>query len=105
MKKIVQIKRVEQYVNKLRKIGIYINNQKVDTIRDGETKSFELDTDENEIYVKIDWCKTKPLKIENEENETIKLELGSNLSGWRLLLGIYYITFKTSEYLYLKKKR
>lgn len=76
----------------------------MDTIRDGETKSFELDADENEIYVKIDWCKTKPLKIENVENETIKLELGSNLSGWRLLLGIYYITFKTSEYLYLKRK-
>ena len=103
-KKTVEIKRVKQYTNKARAIGIYINNKKVDTIRDGETKSFELDADENEIYVKIDWCKTKPLKIENVENETIKLELGSNLSGWRLLLGIYYITFKTSEYLYLKRK-
>jgi hypothetical protein len=103
-KKTVEIKRVKQYANKARAIGIYINNKKVDTIRDGETKSFELDADENEIYVKIDSCKTKPLKIENAENETIKLELGSNLSGWRLLLGIYYITFKTSEYLYLKRK-
>jgi hypothetical protein len=103
-KKTVEIKRVKQYANKARAIGIYINNKKVDTIRDGETKSFELNADENEIYVKIDWCKTKPLKIENAENETIKLELGSNLSGWRLLLGIYYITFKTSEYLYLKRK-
>jgi len=103
-KRIVEIKRVKQYANKARAIGIYINNKKVNTIRDGETKSFELNADENEIYVKIDWCKTKPLKIESVENETIKLELGSNLSGWKLLLGIYYITFKTSEYLYLKRK-
>ncbi|RYM35409.1 hypothetical protein ERX46_00010 [Brumimicrobium glaciale] len=103
-KRIVEIKRVKQYANKARAIGIYINNEKVDTIKDGETKSFELDAGENDISTKIDWCKTKPLKIESEENGTIKLELGSNLSGWKLLLGIYYITFKTSEYLYLKRE-
>lgn len=103
-KRIIEINRVKQYTNKARAIEIYINNQKVDTIRGGETKSVELNDDENEIYVKIDWCKTKPLKIESIENETIKLELGSNLSGWKLLLVFYYIIFKTSEYLYLKRQ-
>ena len=103
-KKIIEINRIKQYANKARAIGIYINDKKVDTIRDGETKSFELDSEKNEIYVKIDWCKTKPLKIITTENETTKLELGSNLSGWKLFLGIYYVIFNTSEYLYLKKK-
>lgn len=104
-KKIVEVNRIKQYANKARAIGIYINDKKVDTIRDGETKSFELDSEKNEIYVKIDWCKTKPLKINTEENEITRLELGSNLSGWNLLFGINYIIFKTSEYLYLKKNK
>ena len=64
----------------------------------------KLVIDENEIYAKIDWCKTKPLKINTKENETTTLELGSNVSGWKLLLGIYYVTFNTSEYLYLREK-
>ncbi len=99
----IEVKRVKQYANKTRAIGIYINNKKVDTIRDGETKSFEVDTEENEISAKIDWCKTKPIKIKTAENEISRLELGSNLSGWKLIFSIYYVLFNTSEYLYLKK--
>jgi len=104
MKKTIEINRIKQYANKARAIGIYLNNEKVDTIRDGETKSFELDCEENEIFVKIDWCKTKPLKIITQEDETARFELGSNLSGWKLLIGSYYMIFNTSEYLYLRRK-
>jgi hypothetical protein len=103
-KRTIEINRTQQYANKARTIGIYINNKKIDTISDGETKVFEVDSDENEVYAKIDWCKTKPIKINSKENEMTKFELGSNLVGWKLLIAIYYITFKTSEYLYLKRK-
>ncbi|MDY7395559.1 hypothetical protein UMM65_09920 [Aureibaculum sp. 2210JD6-5] len=103
-KRKIEITRTKQYANKARSIGIYINNKKVDTIKDGETKTFELDAEENDIYAKIDWCQTEPQKIITKENETTRLELGSNLSGWKLLLASYYITFKTSEFLYLRKK-
>ncbi|MGR7813858.1 hypothetical protein [Lacinutrix undariae] len=101
-KRTIEINRRQQYANKARAIGIYINDKKVDTIKDGKTKKIEVDSDENEVYVKIDWCKTKLVKINTKENELTKLELGSNISGWKSLLAIYYITFKTSEYLYLK---
>jgi hypothetical protein len=103
-KRAIEIYRKKQYANKARAIGIYINNKKVETIRDGETKIFEVDSDENEIYAKIDWCKTNPIKIITRENETTKFELGSNTSGWKSLIVIYYITFKTSEYLYLIRR-
>lgn len=100
---IIEIKRIKQYANKARAIEIYINNKKIDTIRDGETKSFQVDPIQNEVYAKIDWCKTKPIKINTKENAISKLELGSNLSGFKLLFAFYYVIFKTSEYLYLKK--
>jgi len=103
-KRKIEITRTKQFANKARAIGIYINSKKVDTIRDGETKIFDLETAENEIYVKIDWCKTVPQKIIINEGETKRLELGSNLSGWKLLLAIFYISTNTSEYLYLRKK-
>jgi hypothetical protein len=95
-KRQIEISRNKQYANKARAIGIYINNNKVATITDGETKCIEVDIEENEIYVKIDWCKTKPVKFITLENETTSLELGSNASVWNLI-------FNTSEYLYLKR--
>ncbi|WP_339875438.1 hypothetical protein [Olleya marilimosa] len=100
---IIEIKRLKQYANKARAIQIYINNKKIDTIKDGETKSFQVDPIQNQVYAKIDWCKTKPLKINTKENTITKLELGSNLSGFKLKFALYYVIFKTSEYLYLKK--
>lgn len=73
-KRTIEINRKKQYANKARAIGIYINDKKVDTIKDGETKKNEVDSDENKVYVKIDWCKTKPVKINTKENELTKLE-------------------------------
>lgn len=105
MNRVIEITRIEQYANKARSIGIYINNKKVDTLKDGETKRFELDSDENEIYAKIDWCKTKRIKTITTTNKTTRLELGSILSGWRLYLALYYVTFKPSNYLYLKIRK
>ncbi len=99
----VEIHRVKQWANKARTIGIYINNEKVGTIRNGETKTFELDCKENEIYAKIDWCKTIPLKVKAIEDKTIKFELGSNVTGWKMFIALLYITTKASEYLYLRK--
>ncbi len=99
----IEITRVNQRAIKAREIGIYINDTKIGLIKNGETKEFEINTGVNEIYAKIDWCKTKPMKLSTIENEITKLELGSNINGWKLLLSIYYITLNTSEYLFLKK--
>ena len=101
----IEINRTRQYANKARAIAIFVNGKKVGSIKDGETELFNLEEQRNEVFAKIDWCKTKPLEISCKENETVKLELGSSLSGAKMLLAIYYIIFKTSEYLYLKKSR
>lgn len=98
----IVVKRASEYANMVRSIGIYIDNVKFDSLNNGETKVFELDPGIHEIYAKIDWCKTKPLIIDIRENDTAALELGSNATGWRMLLTFYYITLNTSEYLYLR---
>ncbi len=102
MNSILEIHRTEQWANKARAIKIYINGKQVDTIRDGEVKSIKLTEEKNEVVVKIDWCKTKPLIINSSDNSIVKLELGSNLIGWKFFIGLWYIIFKTSDYLYLK---
>ncbi|MFD1552947.1 hypothetical protein [Putridiphycobacter roseus] len=102
--KTIEITRVEQYANKARVIRIYINGVKVGFLRDGETKSFEVPATNHEIYAKIDWCKTRPLKIDAAKNETVQLELGSNLTRKNMYKALYYTFFKPADFLYLKKR-
>ncbi|MGC1471601.1 MAG: hypothetical protein WA775_03325 [Psychroserpens sp.] len=104
-KREISINRIKQNINRARAIEIYINNKIVGTIRNGETKIFKVDSDITIVYAKIDWCITKPKNINTPENKMIILELGSNLSGWKLLLAIYYVIFKPSKYLYLRVKK
>lgn len=98
------ITRVKQNANKARAIEIYINNKMMGTIKNGETKTFKVDSAINKVYAKIDWCKTTPITINTNQSQITRFELGSTLTGWKLFLGIYYILFKTSEYLYLRLK-
>lgn len=99
----LQITRITQYANKIRSIQIYINGKVVGSLKDGETKYFELDVRVYEVYAKIDWCATRPIKVTIHKDQRTSFELGCNVYGWKSLLAIFYYTFKTSEYLYLKQ--
>ncbi len=99
----IEITRTSQVINFGRGISIYINNKKVGKLKDGETTTFEINQGANEIYAQIDWCKTKPLKFDVQNNDRIKLDLGSNVKGWKLALGYaaHYYLIKSTEFLYL----
>ncbi len=126
--RILEIHRKVQIINELKRISIYINGKQVDTIGDGEVVQFEIDSEGCEVYAKIGWCKTKPLKITADDGDVVLLDLGCIVSGWPLYLfllllisfslifqslcfiplsclpWIWYAFFQPSKYLYLKKK-
>jgi DNA-directed RNA polymerase delta subunit len=102
MPKIV-IERTSQYANKMRKINVYINNQKVSSIKNGETKEISLQEGVHQIFAKIDWCKTKPLQFSLSANEVKKLQLGSDIKGANGFATIYKTLFDTSNFIYLKE--
>ena len=102
-KSIIEITRASQWANKARSIAVYANSEKLAIIKNGESKTFEIPAGKTELFVKIDWCKTKSIKFEARESETYRFELGSNLEGNKLFyMSAYYLLFKPSEYLYLK---
>ncbi|NLP59388.1 hypothetical protein [Lutibacter sp. B1] len=69
------ITRVSEWNNKAREFGIYLNNNKIGVISDGETKEFEIDSGKYKINGKIDWCKSPMLEFETVENESTKIEI------------------------------
>ncbi len=74
------VSRVQEWNNRLRQIGIYIDGQKIGTIANGEIKTFEVPDGTHFLKAKIDWCGSRDLDfcISGEEKKYFKL------SGYKL---------------------
>jgi hypothetical protein len=95
MAKII-IARKSEWNNKLREIGLYIDGAKVGTIRDGQTKEFEVEGGEHEVYAKIDWCGSQKVHIKTAEADRHTLSLGGFKYGSHMIpiiLGLSVLYF------------
>ncbi|GKX65669.1 hypothetical protein [Inconstantimicrobium mannanitabidum] len=99
MPKIV-VSRTSQYVNSMREYDIYIDNEKVDVINDGEKKIIEVSEGNHEIYIKIDWCKSKKLNMNLTEGQDINLKCGSEATGIKQVFALVYL-FLPYKFVYL----
>ncbi|MBU3107729.1 hypothetical protein [Clostridium gasigenes] len=99
MSKII-IYRTSQYTNNMRNYEIYVDGQKINTISDSEKKTIEVSKGNHEIYMKIDWCKSKKLNINFTEEQEVKLKCGSKIEGRRRFLALLYI-FVPNKCVYL----
>lgn len=97
MTKII-INRTTEFSNLIRSIEIYLGNEKIGTLRDGESKVFEVEPGEYELRAKIDWCGSNKINFTIGKDEIRRY----NLSGRNPFLGLYYITFGKDSYLKLK---
>ena len=92
------ITRTSERNNKARKFGIYLNNEKIGVIDDGEKKEFEIEPGNYKINGKIDWCKSPKLEFKIAENETKEIEFSGYKYGnlfSRISLGFILIYFLT----------
>ena len=74
------IKRSSEWNNRMRDIGIYLDDKKIGEIGNGEFKEFDIPEGIHKLKAKIDWCKSEILEFETSENEIKKIEL----SGFKM---------------------
>jgi len=82
----IQITRSAEWVNNARRIGVWLDGQKIGNFYDKETKEFEVPEGQHKLYAKIDWCGSKEVFFTLNENETKNLTL-SAFRYSRLLIG------------------
>lgn len=99
----LRVQRPSQYADWLRKYRIFVDGSPVGDISAGSDSTFEVSQGRREVLARIDWCSSNSVNVEIEDAHECTLEVGSNLNGWRLLLGFLYITFWRSDYLYLRE--
>lgn|GEM_PF-795225 len=96
----ITIVRTSQRVNSMREYDIYLDGQKINAISNGETKTIEVSDGNHEIYLKVDWCKSKKLNINLAEGQELKLKCGSKITGMKQIFSLFYI-FSPGSWVYL----
>ncbi len=102
----LELTRVSEYANKVRDIKVFIDNQQVGVISNGQTKEFEIPAGkQHTLQVKIDWCTSNVIDFEIDEHETRRFTMTSfakhNPIG--TFAAIYYITVASDKYLRLEE--
>jgi hypothetical protein len=99
----IKIKRTNEWNNWTRQIGVYMDNQKIGTILNGETKEFDVPSGQHTVRAKIDWCGSKNLTIQTNENEIKTVTISSFKFGRYLMPGfaglvvLYFILKKFGD--------
>jgi len=86
-----------------RKYAILVDGRESGKIENGGTKTISLEPGAHTLKLEIDWCSSNSIAFDLTSNETARFRCGSNLSGLRRFLGLFYIFFAPSKYLYLRK--
>tara|TARA_R100000655_G_scaffold38382_1_gene73396 strand:- start:26 stop:436 length:411 start_codon:yes stop_codon:yes gene_type:complete len=88
------IDRRSEFANRGRKIGLYLNKEKIGTIKNGETREFEIEPGQYKLHARIDWCGSQKEDISLKEDETKAVELtGFSKNRWvlQILILIQFI--------------
>jgi len=103
----IKIRRTNDYINVMRDYRLFIDNQKIGTISNGQTKDFENQAGRHSLIAKIDWCRSQELFFEINNNETKIILVGAlKHSKWSMpLIGIILtlsILLPLGQYSYYK---
>ena len=77
MTKII-IKRSSEFNNRFRKINIFIDGKKVQTISNGETKEIDIVEGNHKLIATIDWCTSPEFIFDIKDSEKKEFLIESN---------------------------
>jgi hypothetical protein len=83
----IQITRPKEWQNRIRKYHIYVDNEKVGEVANGETKDFLITPGQHTVVAKIDWCSSPEFSHNYSSDEIQYLKVSSNkIMKWLPLL-------------------
>lgn len=86
------LNRTSEYVNRLRNYNIYIDEKKIGTIANGETKEFPVTSGHHSIVTKIDWCSSRIITFDVKGDETKEFKVsGFKNAKWLMTAALIII--------------
>jgi len=97
------IQRGKSYADSWRAYKVAVDGVVVASVRAGQLVTIPVSAGSHTLGLRIDWCGSEELQFEARAGERITFECGSSLAGWRSLLAIVYVLFRTRQYLWLRR--
>lgn len=101
----IEITRSSEYANRLRSIKIFIDNEHIGSISNGETKIFDVPEGSHSVQAKIDWGRSNiaTLEIGKDEKKSLKMTSFAKHNPLGTFAAIYYTTIASDRYLRLEE--
>lgn len=72
----IVIVRSNEYMNRFRGFGLYLNGQKLGDVFNDEKEEFEIPEGDHELVAKIDWCSSPVIHFTISGNDTQTFDVG-----------------------------
>lgn len=95
----VIIQRKSQYINRLRDLDIYLDGQRTAPVGDGKTIQLDVDSGRHGIQIRIDYTRSPIEYLDVRNGEEVRLECGSEIAGWKLLVSPFLAIKRESLFL------
>ena len=99
----ITVRRTTSYADRLRAYKVKIDGVVVGSIRARESVTIPVVPGRHSLTLRIDWCGSEQIDFEVSPGQHLFFECGSNLAGWRIFLALFYIIFRTRQYLWLRR--
>jgi hypothetical protein len=100
----IKLKRDSGYADRLRAYKVVLDGNVVGEVKNAQQIEIDTSQGKHQLFLKIDWCKSNVVEFESDGISDVEFECGSNLRGLKILLGVLYVTFFRSKYIWLNKK-
>lgn len=99
----ITVRRTTSYADRLRAYKVKVDGVVVGSVRARESVTVPVAPGRHSLVLRIDWCGSEQIDFEVQPGENVFFECGSSLAGWRVLLALFYIIFRTHHYLWLRR--
>jgi hypothetical protein len=99
----LHIRRTTKYPDRFRKYRLFVDGEPVGRIGAGRELEVGVAPGRHEIVARIDWCSSNTLELNVQVGDVRTLEVGSNMTGWRLMGMKRQVLDRSSEYLFLRE--
>jgi hypothetical protein len=86
------------YRDRTRVYALFIDGRREGDVRQGDTLSVEVAPGSHEVELRVDWCRSKPLRTHVSDNQVVRLHCRPNTRQTALLA----ITIGRKQYIALE---
>lgn len=97
----ITINRQSAWGDSLRTYKIFLDGKHIGDIADSESVKLPVNPGEHELYLKIDYARSKKLRFDLQKNENITFECGPSMSPSKALLMPLYLTILKNRYIFI----